>query len=1045
MSAAGVVTVWLMVSAWAAPTEDAERLNALDEAAELQERALTLYDEQRYPEAEALERQVLAIRRDALGPDHLDVATSLNGLAIVLQRQGEHEAARPLYEESLAIRRAALGPNHPKVADSIHNLASALHLLRDYEAAAQMYEESLDIVVETQGPNHLDAASTLDSIAMLRVAQGDYATARGLYDRSLGILRQALGPEDAEVGLNLFKQGLMLEKQRDNAGARRLYEQSLAILQGASGAGPRTVVANLHNLAVVMHRQGDYEAAKPIYERSIAAAREAFGPDHPRVLAIMNNLATLLMEKGEYVAARRLGEQSLAISREAFGPDHPESATGLHNHASLLYALGDHEAARPLYEQSLAIRRRTRAPNDPHTLSNMNNLALVLEVQGEYDDAKLLHKETLAIRRETLGPSHPMVATSLNNLAALLHTQGEPEVARPLYEESLAIQRDVLGPNHPEVATTLNNLASLMDEQGDWDAAQSLYEESLAIRRAALGPVHLKVAISLNNLARLFWDQGEMKEARLYHDEALAIAESRLELLGTLSEREALAYVAKLRPKLDSWLAAYHDPSTAWTHALRFKGTVGAGLRATRATATTDPNVSALAERFAATRRRLANLALSSEPGPNRVERLAALTSEVEALQRELMTASARFHADRVAFEATPTELCRALPEGAALVDFLRFNADEEARYAAFTTVSGTCEPARFDLGPAGPIDEAVGDWRGALADPGAFAKRIDGRGRRLTELLWTPIAAEIGHVDQLLVVPDGPLAAIPFGALPTDDGYLLERVGVIYLDRANDLLLPPEGEPSDALVVGGVDYEAGALRADEAKRGALAAACNDGGFEPLPGTETEAAAFSKRWRRAHKADPRHLSGKQATETAVSAALGGRAVAHLATHGFFATGRCKSALQGEGFDPMLLSGLVLAGANLPLDPLAAEDGILTAAEVAALDLTGTGVVVLSACETGLGEVRSGEGVLGLRRAFAIAGAHSLVMSLWSIDDAATAELMDDFYAYHLRKRRPLDPIDALRQAQLDRLGAQRRLGDIRLQEWAGFVATRSTW
>ena len=180
-----------------------------------------------------------------------------------------------------------------------------------------------------------------------------------------------------------------------------------------------------------------------------------------------------------------------------------------------------------------------------------------------------------------------------------------------------------------------------------------------------------------------------------------------------------------------------------------------------------------------------------------------------------------------------------------------------------------------------------------------------------------------------------------------------------------------------------------------------------DGRFDPLPATATEAAAFADRWRRKTGDDAHRLTGSDATESAVSAALKGRAVVHVATHGFFASEACKSALHGDGFDPMVLSGLVLAGANRPVDPSAAEDGVLTAAEVASLDLSGTGLVVLSACETGLGEVKSGEGVLGLRRAFAIS--------------------------------------EALRQAQLDRLAeSRRRTGEARAWEWAGFISARTT-
>jgi len=1084
MAVTGVVTLCIVS---AAQGGDQIATVPLEEAAALLDRAAALYGERRYSEAERLARQSVSIVRKTLGPDHPDLASSLNNLAILMKAQGDFDAAKQLYEQSLAIRRKALGSDHLDVADSLNNLANLLGAQGDYAAARPLHVQSLAIKREALGPDHLDVADGMNNLASLLVTLGDFDDARRLYEQSLSIRRSALGPDHPDVAMSLNNLGLVLEARGDYGAARTLYEQSIAIWREVRGSDHPKVATGLNNLAMLMkvqgayadaralyeqsldirrktlgpdhpdvadslnnlgallEAQGDYDDAGPLYEQSLAIRRRTLGPDHSKVASSLHNLAMLARAQGDFAAARPLYEQSLVIKRETLGPDHPRVAASLNNLGGLLDAQGDYDAARPLYEQSLAIRRKALGPDHPRVADSLNNLAVLLAAQGDFAAARPLHEQSLAIWRRALGPDHPEVATSLGNLAILLAAQGDLDAARPLHEQSLAIRREALGSDHPDVADSLNNLAVLLKTQGNFDAARPLYDQSLAIRRKALGRDHPRVADSLDNLAALLVAQGDFDGARLFQEEALAIVESRLDLLGTLSEREALAYIATMRPTLDHWLAAHHTPAIAWTHALRFKGTIGARLRAARATATTDADTAAVAERLATTRRELAHVALSIEPSPDRVERLAALTAESEALQRDLMSRSARYRADRMAAQATPADLCAALPPNAAIVDLLRYERDGRAHYVAFTAVAGTCEPGRIELGPAKVLEEAVVDWRAAMADPQALASRIDARGRRLTELLWTPIATAVGEVDQLLVVPDGPLAVIPFGALPTTRGYLLEQLRITYLDRANDLLIKAQGAPTGALVVGGVDYDSGAVTsATGAKRSAVAA-CNEGGFAALPGTHAEAGAFAARWRRARKSDPFHLAGASATETAVSAALGGNEVAHLATHGFFATGRCKSALHGEGFDPMLLSGLVLAGANRPPDPLAAEDGVLTAAEVGTLDLTGTGVVVLSACETGLGEVKSGEGVLGLRRAFAISGAHTLVMSLWSVDDVATAELMDDFYTYHLRRRRPLPPVEALRQAQLARLDDQRRQNNIRPQQWAGFVTSRSAW
>ena len=279
----------------------------------------------------------------------------------------------------------------------------------------------------------------------------------------------------------------------------------------------------------------------------------------------------------------------------------------------------------------------------------------------------------------------------------------------------------------------------------------------------------------------------------------------------------------------------------------------------------------------------------------------------------------------------------------------------------------------------------------------------------------------------------------MPFAALPTATGFAVEDRLITYLDRSVDVLRPASDPGVGALLVGAVDYEASAVAAPTSTRSFLAP-CNGGDFAPLPGTVSETDAVAERWQRVRKQPLERLSGNGATESAVAAAMAGKALVHVATHGFFAAGSCKSAVDdGVGYDPMVLSGLVLAGANRPADPEAPEDGILTASEVASRDLTDTGVVVLSACETGLGEVASGQGVLGLRRAFAVAGARTLVMSLWSVGDAETAALMDGLYQRHL-ERRSVPVALALREAQLDVLAHQRAVGAVHPFAWAAFVA-----
>ena len=502
-----------------------------------------------------------------------------------------------------------------------------------------------------------------------------------------------------------------------------------------------------------------------------------------------------------------------------------------------------------------------------------------------------------------------------------------------------------------------------------------------------------------------------------------------------------------IRPTLNLWLYTFDEPNdaeNAWQRVLRVKGVLAARARAARELALVEPEAADIAAELDGVRKELASVVFTDVPPEERAEKDTAanvLAAKQEELERKLLRLSGRHRESNATRDATPAALCKALPDDTAVVDFFRYRANIEDRYLAFVMRSD-CVVHRVELGMADAIENAAREWQRGLRDSSIAPFRLHRRGSELATLVWDPLEAIARDDFHWMLVADGPLATVPFGALPTQDGYAVERHLITYLDRANDLAKPTGGYAGrGGLVVGGVDYNLRAAPGAESSRSFLAP-CNNGAFAPLPGTLVETENVGSLWKRARRREPlATLSGTEATEAAVGEAMEGKALAHIATHGFFATGECKNAVDhGLGHDPMLLSGLVLAGANQPPDPTASGDGVLTAAEMATRDLSETGVVVLSACETGLGETRSGQGVLGLRRAFSIAGARTLLMSLWAIPDESTAVLMSGIYRRHLR-RRPAPIAVALRDAQLEVLERQRRDGVAQPYSWAAFIVS----
>ena len=361
--------------------------------------------------------------------------------------------------------------------------------------------------------------------------------------------------------------------------------------------------------------------------------------------------------------------------------------------------------------------------------------------------------------------------------------------------------------------------------------------------------------------------------------------------------------------------------------------------------------------------------------------------------------------------------------------------------YAAFVLTGGACQgPVRVELGPAAPVDDAIVRWRKGVTR-GTGAEAVQRRGEQLRAAVWDPVQSVLGPRNRVRLVPDGLLSRLPFSALPDGQGYLGARFVFSYLGAAGDLARP-EGKPGHgALVVGGILYDAASAPTTDAPqtrsppRGGLPT------FAFLPGTKAEADEVA----RSLGTGVVQLSGAEATENRVRALLPGKRVVHIATHGFFAASGDRSTLSVAGAEtalaqsPLLRTGLVLAGGASATGRPGGDDGLLTAEEVLGLDLRGVQLVVLSACETGLGEVEDGEGVMGMRRAFALAGADTLLLSLWKVPDVETRQLMAGFYARLAAGETPAAALQGAQVEQIERLLAER--GEAPVFLWAAFVAS----
>jgi CHAT domain-containing protein len=1016
-----------------------------------------LYEAQgAYAKAEPLFIGALDIREKALGAMHPDVAQSLNELGVLYQMQGVYTKAKPLLLRALDIREKVLGQMNPDVAQSLDSLASLYQAQGAYGKAEPLYVRALDIWERALGPMHPDLASGLNNLANLYQTQGAYGKAELLYVRALDIWEKALGPMHPDLAQSLTPLAWLYQVQGAYAKAELLLVRALNIQEKALGPTHPDVSQSLNSLALLYRAQGAYEKGVPLLVRALDISEKALGPMHPDVARNLLNLALLYKAQGAYGKAELLNVRALSILEKSLGPMHSDVATSLSNLALLYYAQGAYEKAEPLLVRVLDISEKTLGPMHPDVATSLNNLAGIYVKQGAYTKAEPLFLRVLEISEKALGPTHPDVANSLHNLATLYLAQGAYEKGKPLLIRALDILEKMLGPMHPNVADSLNILAAIYQAQGAYGKAESLLIRALDIQEKSLGPMHPDIAKTLNNLAAIYQAQGAYGRTLPLLSRAAEIHEAQLRTeFARLSEPRKRDLMALLQDETKGVVSLHADTmpaipqalELALTTVLRRKGRILDSLAETQITLRTHltPKLREQLDQLALARIELSTriyTPVDPRTAADRTAAIANLRARIDDLESALSTQSVEFRAQSES--VTVAKIQAALPRNATLVEFVRYQRFDarqvkhlqEERYVAYLLTSQG-PPQWVTLGEAAPIDAAVGTMLAAM-------HRIPSTGptkvalQHLDALVFAPIRVRLGNATHVILAPDGKLNLVPFEALVDPQGhYELEQRLISYVTSGRDLLrLATRQAPrSSPTIVAAPDY---GPPSSPARNGL-------GTFRPLVGATAEAADLP-----AYFAQARSLTGSQATKTALAATVG-PAVLHIATHGFYAheatatsaspdksTGSAptastpptiSTALDSRGIyvdsDPFSAlppltasedptealdrAGLALAGANV------SPDGIVRARELASYDWWGTQLVVLSACETGVGAVPSGEGVYGMRRALVLAGAESQVVSLWNANDASTAELMRAFYG---ELARGTGRAEALRRAKL---------------------------
>ncbi len=988
----------------------------------------------RFSEAEPIARRMLRSAEELLGASSREADRLRNLVVRCLWRTGKSQAPETiaLAQEATAIAEEAFGPEDLAVASHLFNLGVIRTMGGDFKSAGRFFERVLAIREPKLPPDHHEVVSIIGALGNVRAYATDYAGALPMYERALSLVEDARGETDPQafnmrgnVASTLKELGRMSE-------ARALLRKQIDLLEG-EGLEIEDLGYAYSLLAGLYFDLGDYAESLPLRKRSLEV-REAVHPEgHPRIAEALLNYGSTLWKLGRYEEAWDRMERARTIWENAYGADHPHLGSMLAGLGRVAFDMGDLDQARTLFERVVTLREAGFGAEAPNVADGHHSLAQVAAAQGRVDEARDHLLRALRIVTEGIGPDHPLTGMYAGTLARVDVQAGDlAEAARWALESERVLQRNL--------RLTLRALPE---------------RQALRYARGRTGGVDvLLTLLDLESrvdpaLTRQAWD-AVVRARAVVLDEIAARNRQRVRE-GNKDTRRLIRDLQEASTDLANLYVRGPGDSDAET----YRGRLENARRAMEA----------------------AELALI-EAGEAESE------PDVQGLEAAL--ASLPTHSGLVAYV-----LHERFAPGQPATDpgILSYHA------FCFTGRGGAVQSV--ELGPAAEIDAAIAAWKqevtlGALRTDrpaGESLAAYRAAGEALRAALWDPISGLVEDIDQLFVVPDGQIHLVNLATLPNaGTGYLADdAIALHYLSAERELLLAdaaPEGT-GGALVCGAPDFDGGLTPASQAMAAEAAdaeaafrgerAECSQMDalrFAPLPECLREAREVAELWR-VFPSEARLLTGAQATESQVKSLTPGCRLLHVATHGFFLSGDCPSGFAGtrgigllvveggpsqgietgaepgaepltppaEVQNPLLLSGLALAGANRRDEAAPGQDdGILTAQEIAALDLSSVRWAVLSACETGSGEVLNGEGVFGLQRAFRLAGARTLVTSLWSVRDDDARRWMHIFYESILRKQTPTS--QAVRAATRALLEERRARGESTHPfHWGAFVAT----
>ncbi|MFN3404683.1 MAG: tetratricopeptide repeat protein [Cytophagaceae bacterium] len=974
----------------------------------------------RYQEAEKMLKECLDINTKIHGEKSAQYVATLNFLGRLYEKQGRYKDLEDLYIKALAISREIFPKENLELTKSIHHLASLYRTIGRYKEAEPLFLEILDIRDQTIGQNNLDYTSALINVALLYKMMGDYNQAEIYFMTAMSIYEVIIGEfHESYVAALINLAGLYRNMGRLDQ-AEPLYLKSLQIYKTTTGENNPNFAVLLNNIGLFYDEVGRYEQAEASFKKALEITKRLEGENTAAYATTLNNLAFLYKNIGHFEQSEPIYLYSAKIRKEILGENTIEYAGSLNNLAELYESMGRADESEALYNKSLNIIKGLFGTMNPYYADVLNNLAGLYKNAKKYKQSEQLFTEALNIIKITLGEKHHDYATTLNNLALLQQQTGNFKQAEELFLQNIEKTKQSLGPKHPNYAASLSNLAGLYEHMAKYDKAEKLYQEALNIKKEVLKPNHPAFGPVYMNMGRLFTAENKLERADSCYNAGINNYLHQIQkYFPSMSEKEKGQFYNNIAQELERYNSfvlkrGVNNPEvygSMFNNQLATKALLlnSSNKLRQRIFNSKDTSLISLYKKWLSQKEHLSKVyTLTNDEIQKQKINVDSLEKAANDVEKKLSLRSELFKNTNEIQNYSWKDIQKKLKDDEAAIEIIRFahfkfdsagTYTDSVYYAALIVTGKDKHFPRMVLMKEGlqMENKYLKYYKNCI--------RFQMQDTLSYKMFWSKIHKELTNVSKVYVSPDGVYNSINLNTLlnPQTSAYLLDEMEIHNISNSKDLLTPKSGKKAKniAVLAGNPNYvfETTVSTVKDTKREATIASL----LNPLPGTREEIKKLSETlnkngWQTTVYAE------ENASEKNLKA-LDHPKIVHIATHGFFE----KDTDGGSSENPLLRSGLMLAGASVTLynksntiyNPEKMEndyeDGILTAYEAMNLNLEGTDLVVLSACETGLGEVKNGEGVYGLQRSFIIAGAQSVVISLWKVNDETTQKLMTLFY------------------------------------------------